>query len=206
MDTYIVAITGASGSVYARRLLEVLLGSGHRINLIITEAGLQVVREELGWELTGLKAAEMAEHIGGYLYGAENAGGSERLICYANNDIGAAIASGSVPCRGMIVLPCTMSTLSGIAHGAAGNLTERAADIMLKEHRPLLLVPRETPLNQIHLKNMLTLARMGAHIVPAMPAFYHRPESVADLVDFVVGRVLDLLGEEHNLYRRWEGN
>ncbi|MFZ5639172.1 MAG: UbiX family flavin prenyltransferase [Bacillota bacterium] len=202
MATYIVAITGASGSVYGKRLLEVLLDKKHQVNLIITEAGLQVVRQELGWELAGLTAEETVRQIGVYLGNTEYA---RLLRYYANQDIAAVIASGSVPCNGMVVIPCTMSTLSGIAHGTAGNLTERAADIMLKERRPLLLVPRETPLNQIHLENMLNLARMGVHIVPAMPAFYHCPESVAELVDFMVGRVLDLLGVENDLFRRWEG-
>lgn len=202
MATYIVAITGASGSVYGKRLLEVLLDKKHQVNLIITEAGLQVVRQELGWELAGLTAEETVRQIGVYLGNTEYA---RLLRYYANQDIAAVIASGSVPCNGMVVIPCTMSTLSGIAHGTAGNLTERAADIMLKERRPLLLIPRETPLNQIHLENMLNLARMGVHIVPAMPAFYHCPESVAELVDFMVGRVLDLLGVENDLFRRWEG-
>jgi 4-hydroxy-3-polyprenylbenzoate decarboxylase len=202
MAAYIVAITGASGSVYGKRLLEVLLDKKHRVNLIITEAGLQVVRQELGWELAGLTAEETVRQISLYLGNKEY---TPFLRYFANQDIAAVIASGSVPCDGMVVMPCTMSTLSGIVHGTAGNLTERAADIMLKERRPLLLIPRETPLNQIHLENMLNLARMGAHIVPAMPAFYHRPESVAELVDFMVGRVLDLLGVENDLFRRWEG-
>lgn len=201
MSTYIVAITGASGAIYAKAMLKALKELGHRTYLTITGPGQTLLEGELGWCLPDKPQAAENElkRLLGYSPG-------DRSLQYFDwQDVGAVIASGSAKTDGMIVIPCTMATLSGISCGSSGNLVERAADVMLKERRPLVLVPRETPLNQIHLRNMLTLAEMGVHIVPAMPAFYNQPGSFGDLADFVVGRVLDVLGEEHDLYKRWEG-
>ncbi|MFZ3171409.1 MAG: flavin prenyltransferase UbiX [Carboxydocellales bacterium] len=201
MSTYIVAITGASGALYARAMLLALKDLGHSTCLTITGPGQTLLQRELDWHLpakTKLAEQELKRLLG---YAAEDS----RLQYFNWQDVGASIASGSFKTEGMIVIPCTMSTLAGISSGNSGNLVERAADVMLKERRPLVLVPRETPLNQIHLRNMLNLAELGVHIVPAMPAFYNRPESFAELANFVVGRVLDLLGVEHSLYQRWEG-
>lgn len=201
MADYIVAITGASGSLYAERLIKALLKAGKNINLLISEPGRLVVKDELDWEIP-LNAVEAQ------IYLRDKFGclkGNTGLNFYDYMDIGAQIASGSAMTKGMVIIPCSMSTLSGIACGASNNLVERAADVMLKEKRPLIVVPRETPLNTIHLRNMLTLAEAGASIVPAMPAFYHQPESINDLADFIAGRVLDLLQIEHNLFNRWKG-
>lgn len=198
MSTLIVAITGASGSIYAERFLQVLARENHRVYLVITAPGIQVVEHELGWQVPEeISEAEL------YLQG--RLGFPDENFRYFHwSDIGAKIASGSVKTDGMVVLPCTMSTVSGIAHGQSGNLVERAADIMLKEGRPLIVVPRETPLSQLHLKNLLTLSQLGVRVVPAMPAFYHGPQSIEDLVSFMVGRVLDMLNIEHNLYQPWK--
>jgi len=202
MGEYIVAVTGASGAVYARGMLRTLRDLKQNVYLTITEPGCRVIREELSWDLPDPGNPDFQAEIKRHLDWPEM---QPWLKYFDYRDIGAAIASGSVRTQGMIIIPCTVSTLSGIAVGTSGNLVERAADIMLKERRPLVIVPRETPLNQVHLKNMLELARMGVHIVPAAPAFYHHPESIDDLVDFMVGKVLDLLNIEHNLFKRWEG-
>lgn len=198
MSTLIVAITGASGSVYAERFLRVLAQENHRVYLVITGPGQQVVEYELGWQLPA-EPKVVEEYLGSLLAFPK---GNFRYFHW--EDIGAMIASGSAKTDGMVVIPCTMSTVAGIAHGQSGNLVERAADIMLKEGRPLIVVPRETPLSQLHLQNMLKLAQLGVRVVPAMPAFYQRPQSIDDLVNFMVGRVLDLLNIEHNLFERWK--
>lgn len=186
-----VAITGASGTQYGVRLTQVLLQEGHHVHLMISEAAWQVFYEELGWD-TSNREKILQEWMG---WGD--------LEYHTMRDFKAPIASGSYPADGMVVVPCSMGTLSSIAHGASRNLLERAADVMLKEGRTLILVPRETPLNQIHLENMLKLAQVGAKIIPAMPGFYHHPQTMEDLIDFVVGKVLDNLGVEHHLFRRW---
>ncbi len=201
MGSYIVGVTGASGAIYARNMLQALLSLGQEVSLTITGPGFRVLREELAWDLPEPGAPDMAKLIRHYLGMNEDA----PLRYFDYRDIGAEIASGSARNDGMIIIPCTVSTLSGIACGASENLVERAADIMLKEKRQLVLVPRETPFSQIHLKNMLELAGMGVDIVPAAPAFYHKPETIDDLVNFIVGRVLDLLKIEHSLFNRWQG-
>ncbi|MHB9094052.1 MAG: UbiX family flavin prenyltransferase [Eubacteriales bacterium] len=201
MAAFIVAVTGASGAIYARNMLLALLDLNHDILLTVTEPGLRVLREELLWDLPPLDDPDFARDVLACL----NRHGPAKIKYFNYRDIGACIASGSNKTDGMIVIPCTMSTLSGIAAGASGNLVERAADVMLKERRPLVVVPRETPFNAIHLKNMLDLARIGVHIVPAAPAFYQKPQTIDDLANFVVGKVFDLLNVEHNLFKRWEG-
>jgi 4-hydroxy-3-polyprenylbenzoate decarboxylase len=191
-----VALTGASGAVYGLRLVEQLCLGGHQVTFSASASGSEVCREETGLDLSGDVAkatARLHEHL-------EIDGGVEMIH---PDDLFCAAASGSAAPDAMVISPCSMGTLARIAAGISGNLIERAADVMLKERRPLLLVPRETPLSDIHLENMLRLSRAGARIVPAMPAFYHKPETVIDLVDFMVGKVLDQLGIEHELYRRW---
>ncbi|NIR86413.1 UbiX family flavin prenyltransferase [Candidatus Bathyarchaeota archaeon] len=180
----IVAITGASGVVYGKRLLKALREKKVETHLIISKAAEKVIKHELGMAKEDVK--KLADHA------------------YDVNDWNAPIVSGSFKTDGMIIIPCSMKTLAGIAHGYSDNLVLRAADVTLKEKRRLILVPRETPLNVVHLRNMLSLAEQGVVIVPAMPAYYHKPKHIDDLVDFVVGKVLDLLEMEHKLYKRWQ--
>ncbi|GFZ89702.1 flavin prenyltransferase UbiX [Paenibacillus marchantiophytorum] len=190
---WVIGITGASGAAYGVRLIQVLLDLGMQVHVIITEAGWRVLHDELDWQVTKRKEM-LQQHFG------------NRLGAYEFHpiaDIGASVASGSFRTKGMVVIPCSMGTLSGIAHGSSDNLLERTADVMLKEGRKLILVPRETPLHAIHLENMLTLSKMGVRMLPAMPAFYNRPRSIEEMVDFLVGKVLDSMEIEHSLYRRW---
>jgi flavin prenyltransferase len=192
---WVVGITGASGAVYGIRLIETLLASEVEVHLVVTEAGWRVLKEELGWDTTKRYAAfdvNFHEQLN-----------RKQLILHPNADIGATIASGSFQVEGMIIMPCSMGTLASIAHGISDDLMTRAADVMLKEGRKLLLVPRETPLHAIHLENMLTLAKMGVKLIPAMPAFYYGPQSIEDMINFLVGKVLDQLPLDHDLYRRW---
>lgn len=192
---WIIGITGASGAVYGVTLCRRLLEAGCELHLVITDAGWRVLAEELGWDAARRRNSLEAA------FGDAMADG--RLTLHPLGDIGAPIASGSFLCAGMAIVPCSMGTLSAISHGASDNLLTRAADVMLKEGRTLLLVPRETPLNAIHLENMLKLARLGARIIPAMPAFYHGPKTMEDLVNFVVGKVMDNMGIPHSLFNRW---
>lgn len=185
MVRVVIAITGASGVIYGKRLLEVLMEKGIEVHLILSRAGRLVVREELGLE------PESLERLASRAYDPE--------------DLKAPLTSGSFRVDAMIVVPASMKTIAAIASGYSDNLITRAADVALKEGRPLILVPRETPLSPIHLENLLRLSRMGAIILPAMPAFYHGPRKIGDLVDFIVGKILDRLGLDHALYSRWEG-
>ncbi|MCR8634463.1 UbiX family flavin prenyltransferase [Paenibacillus radicis (ex Xue et al. 2023)] len=191
---WVIGITGASGAVYGVRLSRYLLSMGIHIHLLITDAGWRVLKEELGWDVTKRKDTLEAQ-FGSY--------GPGTYQYHSIQDIGASTASGSFRTHGMVIVPCSMGTLSGIANGASDNLLERTADVMLKEGRPLILVPRETPLHAIHLENMLKLSRLGVRIIPAMPAFYQGPQTLDDMVDFMVGKVLDSMDVEHELYKRW---
>jgi len=195
----VVAVTGASGALYAVRLTKAGLDVGAHLDLIVSDYGKRLLIEEC--ELN-LKTTSIGAWLDEHYAPAERPG---ELIQHSIHDLGAKLASGSVPWDGMAVVPCSMKTLSGIAHGASTNLIERAADVTLKEGRKLVLVPRETPLNRIHLDNLSRAANAGAHICPAMPAFYNAPESFEDLADFVVGRVLSLLGVRHDLIEPWNG-
>jgi 4-hydroxy-3-polyprenylbenzoate decarboxylase len=190
---WVIGITGASGVVYGIKLCEFMLSIGKTVHLLITDAGWRVLHDELDWQVT--RRQEALEQF------FKPAAG--KLIYHPIQDIGASVASGSFRTEGMIIIPCSMGTLSAIAHGASDNLLERTADVMLKEGRKLIIVPRETPLHTVHLENMLTLARMGVKIIPAMPAFYQRPQSLDELVQFLVGKVLDSIGIEHELFTRW---
>lgn len=192
---FIVAITGASGAVYGLRLISELLRAGERVSLILTDAGRQVLLHETGldWaEKANERQRQVQEHFS-----------SIAIDCLATDNFFSGVASGSAAADGMVVIPCSMGTAGRIAAGLSGNLLERAADVMLKERRPLLLVPRETPFNTLHLENLLRLSRAGAVIIPAMPGFYHGPQTIDDLVDFLVGKVLDQLQVEHVLFKRW---
>jgi flavin prenyltransferase len=193
---FIVAMTGASGASYGLCLLEELLRQQHQVHLLVTEAGWRVLQVEHGWDVQQREQSFVKRF-------AQLPG---RLLFHPLRDIGATIASGSFRCDAMIVIPCSMGSMAKIAQGISSNLLERAADVMMKEQRQLVLVPRETPLHSIHLENMLTLSRLGVSIVPAMPAFYHQPQTMEDLIQFVVGKVLDLLQVDHHLYPRWEGD
>jgi len=195
--TITLAWTGASGMPYGLRLLECLLAAGTRVQLVYSPAAQIVVKEECDIALPAQPRA--AARMLGERYNASG----EQLAVYSREDWRAPMASGSNPGEGMAVCPCSMGTLGAIAAGLADNLIERAADVMLKERRPLILVPRETPLSTIHLENMLRVARAGAVILPPSPGFYTRPATVADIVDFVVARVLDHLAIAHTLAPRW---
>jgi 4-hydroxy-3-polyprenylbenzoate decarboxylase len=192
----IVAITGASGGIYATRLLRALLLGGHRVGVVVSKFGRYVLVDEMG-----LQPRETLHTFLRRLYGDEIDRGL--LDEYPVNDLTASISSGSVQTDGMIVIPCSMKTLAAITHGTSSTLIERVADVTLKEGRPLILVPRETPMNLIHLRNLLAVAEAGARIVPAMPAFYQKPATFDDLGDFIAGRVLNLLGIEHHLFPTW---
>jgi 4-hydroxy-3-polyprenylbenzoate decarboxylase len=194
----VLGITGASGAVYAVRLLEVLLQSGHEVHLSISPSGQTLVRQELQREidLISFRPDSLLQEIPS----GPRAG---RIVYHHFQDFLAPIASGSFLTDGMVVCPCSGSTVSGIAHGSSTNLIQRAADVHLKERRKLILVPRETPLSTIQLENMKRCAEAGAVMLPAMPGFYHGPQSIGDLVDFVVARICDQLGVSHDLMRRW---
>lgn len=198
MQKIVIGITGASGTVYGLRLVEELLLAQRRVTLLLTAAGRQV----LGFE-TGLKIPEDASEALPVL--RERFAAGDNLQHFSLSDFFAPIASGTSAPDATVVCPCSMGTVGRIAAGLSDNLLERVADVALKERRQLLLVPRETPLNAIHLENLLKLSRAGAQILPAMPGFYGQPQSVEDLVDFVVGKVLDQLGVEHALFKRWGG-
>jgi 4-hydroxy-3-polyprenylbenzoate decarboxylase len=190
----VFGITGASGAPYAVRLLQQLTAAHRSVSLIVSGYGMRLLETEAGISsMDGLRAA-----VGKDAW-------DSCVKTFANDDRGAAPASGSALTSGMIVCPCSMGTLSAIAVGASRSLIERAADVTLKERRKLILVPRETPLSAIHLGNMLRLTRAGAVIMPAAPGFYHQPKQISDLVDFVVARMLDQLGVEQKLVKRWKG-
>ncbi len=193
----ILALTGASGMPYGIRLLECLIRSGTKVWLIYSQVAQIVAREEMDLKLPS-QPREAQRHFAA-LYGANEG----QLDVFGREDWYAPPASGSSPADAMIICPCSMGTLASIAAGLAQSLIERAADVALKEGRKLVLVPRETPFSAIHLDNMQRLQRAGAVILPANPGFYHRPQSVADLVDFVVARVLDQIGIDNDLVARW---
>ena len=194
-----LAITGASGALYAVRTLAELLSRGLNVELVVSDYGRRLLRDELGDEATLEKIIPFLSAK----YGAAVAQGS--LVVHSNRDLGATIASGSHQCAAMAIVPCSMKTLAGIAHGLSRNLVERAADVMLKERRRLVIVPRETPMSLPALRNMVLCAEAGAMIVPAMPAFYQQPRSLDDLADFMAGKILSALGFEHSLYPQWTG-
>jgi flavin prenyltransferase len=192
-----VAITGASGAMYATRTLAALFERGCHVELIVTEYGRRLLRDELGDQAA---VERLHDYLAGE-YGEAVRRGTYTL--YSNRDLGARIASGSQDCQAMAVVPCSMKTLAGIAHGLSRTLVERAADVMLKERRTLVIVPRETPMSLPQLRNMTLCAEAGAVVMPAMPAFYQMPTTLDDLADFMAGKILSALGFSHELYPKW---
>ena len=195
--TVTVALTGASGMPYGLKLVESLIRAGARVYLLYSQAAHVVAKQELGMVLP--PHASEAERVFGERFSAERG----QLRVFGREDWFAPVASGSNAPDAMVICPCTVGTLAAVAAGLSDTLIERAADVMLKEGRKLVLVPRETPFSALHLENMLKLARAGAVILPANPGFYHHPKRIEDLVDFIVARILDQLGIEHDLMRRW---
>lgn len=196
-STVCVALTGASGLSYGLRLIEVLLQANCRVYVLYSQAAQVVAKQELGFTWPS-QPSGMQEWLSG-----RYASKTGQLDVFGRENWFAPVASGSNPADAMVVCPCTTGSLAAIAHGLSDNLIERAADVIIKEKRPLILVPRETPFSILHLENMLTLARAGATILPANPGFYHHPQSIGDLVDFIVARILDHLHIPHTLMARW---
>lgn len=198
MGAYIIAITGASGSIYGIKLLRYFLESGHKVYLTITKEGKLILKDEVGYKWDGSEKVVEKKIKRDLNLPKAN------LYYYDEENLFSPISSGSSLVDAMIVIPCSMKTLSGIAHGYGNNLVERAADVMIKESRTLILVPRETPFNTIHLKNMLSLSEVGVKIIPPIPAFYSHPTNIDQIIDFVIGKILDSLGIENKLYKRWK--
>lgn len=192
-NRWIIGITGASGSIYGVTLTHYLLRNNYTVHLVITDAGWRVLHDELGWNASK-RSETISEQFAGY---------ESNFKFHPIQDIGASIASGSYRVDGMVIVPCSMGSLAAVANGFSNNLLQRAADVMLKEDRKLIIVPRETPLSAIHLENMLKLARFGVTIAPAMPAFYHKPDHIDDIVNFMVGKTLDSMGIDNQVYSRW---
>ncbi len=195
---WIVAMTGASGAAYGVRCVSSLLAAGHDVIVLISDAARLLWRTELGVAVPE-GPTEATRFLREY-WQTDRA-----LLSFAVSNLAAPIASGSWPTAGMIIVPCSMATLGKVAHATGENLIHRAADVTLKEGRPLIVVPRETPLNLIHLRNMVAVAEAGARVVPANPGWYHRPTQVDELIDFVAARVLDVAAVDHDLGRRWGG-
>jgi len=194
-----IGITGASGAVYATRTLAALLERGVQVELIVSDYGRRLLRDELGEQAS-------IENLGPFLAAKYGDGvGDGTINLHSNRDLGATIASGSHGCSGMAIVPCSMKTMAAVAHGLSRNLIERAADVMLKEQRRLVIVPRETPMSLPQLRNMVLCAEAGAMILPAMPAFYQQPKTLDDLADFMAGKILSALGFDHDLYPPWTG-
>jgi 4-hydroxy-3-polyprenylbenzoate decarboxylase len=196
--TVCLALTGASGMPYGLRLLDCLLAADRQVQLLYSQASQVVARQEMDFDLPSRPSEAKAALLARFPHA-----NPDKLAVYGREEWFAPVASGSNPPDAMIVCPCSMGTLAAIAQGLADNLIERAADVVLKEGRKLVLVPRETPFSAIHLENMLRLSRAGAVILPPSPGFYHHPQSVQDIVDFVVARVLDQIGVAHQLMQRW---
>ncbi len=193
-----LAVTGASGAIYAVRTLAALLEQGCVVDVVFSDYGRRLLRDELG-------EGASPDRLEAFLverYGEGVRRGT--IVLHNHKDQGAKLASGSQRCEGLVIVPCSMKTLAGVANGLSSNLVERAADVMLKEGRKLVIVPRETPLSLMQLRNMVACAEAGAIILPAMPGFYHLPQSVEDLAAFVAGKILSVLGFEQTLFPRWK--
>jgi flavin prenyltransferase len=199
MRSLIIAITGASGAIYATRTLAALLERGCHIDVVVSDFGRRLLRDELG---DGASIDRLTDFLASTYGDGIHAG---TYVVHSNKDLGAKIASGSQDAEAMVIVPCSMKTLAGVAHGLSRNLVERAADVMLKERRPLIIVPRETPMSLPQLKNMVACAEAGAMLLPAMPAFYQKPTTLDHLADFMTGKILGALGFKHELYPSWKG-
>jgi len=191
VSDYVIGITGASGSIYGIRLIQELGRRNHNVNVVITSAGKKVMAEELG-----VASIEQMDKLG-------LAETSNNVRIWENDNFEAPFMSGSNAPEAVVIIPCSMGKLAAVANGISGNLLERIADVALKERKQLILVVRETPLSLIHLENMVKVAKAGATVLPAMPAFYHHPKTIDDMVNFVVGKVMNLLRIEHNLFKGW---
>jgi flavin prenyltransferase len=197
--TIALGITGASGAAYAMRTMAALLERECHLEVVISDYGRRLLRDELGDRASVDRLREYLVET----YGDRASRGTYQIL--SNKDLGATIASGSHDCEAMVIVPCSMKTLAGVANGLSRNLIERAADVMLKERRRLILVPRETPMSLPQLRNMVLCAEAGAMMLPAMPAFYQQPKTLDDLADFMAGKILSALGFEHDLYPAWTG-
>ncbi len=196
VKSFVTAITGTSAPIYGLRLIEELLKSNNNVHLVISAQAFSIIKMETGINWEGQTEAGIERKIQRHF-------SSKNIKYYSEHNLSAPISSGSFIVDGMLIVPCSMKTLSSIANGYANNLIERAADVTLKEGRQLILAPREMPFSAIHLENMLKLARLGVKIAPPVPAFYHKPKDITDIVDFVVGKILDTLGVKHKLFKRW---
>jgi 4-hydroxy-3-polyprenylbenzoate decarboxylase len=197
--TMAVGVTGASGSIYALRTIAALLEAGCHLEIVFSDYGRRLLMDEVGEDV---KVDRLMERLTAR-YGAGVARGT--LVVHSNKDLGASLASGSHACEGMVIVPCSMKTLAGVAHGLSRSLIERAAEVMLMERRRLVLVPRETPMSLPQLRNMVAAAEAGAMILPAMPAFYQQPKTIDDLADFIAGKILSALGFDQRLFTPWKG-
>ena len=195
----VVAITGASGAIYAMRTMAALLERECHLEVVVSEYGRRLLHDELG---EGASVGRLREYLV-EKYGDAASRGTFTVL--SNKDLGATLASGSHDCEAMAIVPCSMKTLAGVAHGLSRNLVERAADVMLKEKRRLVIVPREAPMSLPQLKNMVLCAEAGAMILPAMPAFYQMPKTLDDLADFMAGKIISALGFDQTLYPKWQG-
>jgi 4-hydroxy-3-polyprenylbenzoate decarboxylase len=197
MKRYVLAITGATGPVIGMRVLKELASSAE-VHVIVSAQSFAIIRDETGIDWTADADAGIQEKIRSFT-------GAEQVFYYAEKNFEAPVSSGSFRTDGMFVVPCSMKSLAGIAGGYSNSLIERAADVTIKEGRPLVLSPREIPFSAIHLENMLKLARLGVRVVPPVCGFYHKPETISDMIDFIAGKVLDAMGVEHDIYTRWGG-
>jgi flavin prenyltransferase len=194
-----IGVTGASGAIYGLRTIAALLDAGCRLEIVFSEYGRRLLLDEIA---DGAKVDRLIEWLAAH-YGDGVRNGT--FSVHSNKDLGSALASGSHPCDAMVIVPCSMKTLAGVAHGLSRNLIERAADVMLKERRRLVLVPRETPMSLPQLRNMVAAAEAGAMVLPAMPAFYQKPQTIDDLASFIAGKILNALGFDQRLFTPWKG-
>ena len=194
-----VGVTGASGAIYAVRTIAALLDTGCELEVVFSDYGRRLLMDELGPSAKVERLPELL--VERYGDGVRNG----KFVLHSNRNLGATLASGSHRCDGMVIVPCSMKTLAGVAHGLSRNLIERAADVMLKERRRVVLVPRETPMSLPELRNMVACAEAGATILPAMPAFYQRPQTIDDLAAFLAGKILNVLGFDQHLFPAWTG-